>query len=746
MGRYFIELDPDGYNRVDEPGVCIVWPGRTLFEKLVAPEAGAAAVPLHNFACMDGSEWLLARPRQFSPAWHLDARLSEHVLTNSLWTWGAGVTVDEFEMTRLPSSSSNPDNLFLGIVTPPSLTALDAINYTALGVQAGVDLSAFKTIGFTNSTPVGVTLSPEPHDWSPFLQVGHFPEPHDVVVMGWGKMALVMTRDVVALVRTPNHDGVTWELLGKWSRAGRSTDYRNNWWLQFSKAGIFQALDPHLVTQAVCVVPVGDKEIHLFFGTGDPAVVVLPQSVVDTDLRFGHGPWWLAAKPNQKVLIQTQILGYEQGSTAAINNPCRILFDLGSYKPTLAPEFWPLVVLHGSPGSVTAAIDGSGLFTATSSETDEALQFQILDGAGAPWVSDGTKSKGGFKIEIIPSTAPGVDGAYTCPQFGILEQRFPIKLVPRENDPLTLDDGQFKFISAYASLHDPKAKKIEVALTETGLAAYRASNLSRRGNYPIHVSEDTSTPADGVPDTVRIRGWVKEHELTVLALKADTVATQILGTGIRAEGLMGRMDDPFLYLPQICNPLTPGVTLHGFAVETSLAQSGFDVTDPDVVYLHTDTAPLDIQAIPGTWAITPGTFGVRNSNESGGPKWGETRLAYAERIAKRLRGWVLYERLDGKIMYHPDLFWDIQAGYEYFKSWVIYRNRADALAASASAYQRQAVAGVLSIEEPTANFLQVNVAHPDDIQMATKYISKERRAVEDPDDVIISVESGAPAI
>lgn len=659
--RSWVQLDPPGYHYTEEPGFHWHIYGDQVLGQL-SPKDGAAPAWDYKLWNPPGSEWLLPRPRQFRRDWHLDAQLAQHVIPFTSWTFMPGANQKEWEFTRRPDGTTYPANNWITVPRVPETGSLGGINFTNLAAAAQVTFSATpQVVCFTNSTPVGASLL-DLHDYAPYFQTTIYPEPDTLRIFGWGNLCLLIYRTVVYLLKTPAHDGQTWLLLGKWnigpSAKGLHAPNTQGGMMSYSP----MTMDSH----AVAVVPVGSNVVCLCFGgsgagSGGTVSVKLEGVASEGNFWAPGGPWWVAAVPKTKLHFQCQVIGYEEVNTLSVGNPAQpIMFDTGeTYKPTINPyfNFQPLIHTQAAESPV---ITGAGTMEIgySSASSGESMTVRLAQEDGTAWSSDGSNHSGGLGLAIFPSTPGGLLGGYLTPQLQYLQKRFPVKLTARDVNSTTFDDTQFMGWDADASLRDPLGKRVTIDFFDN--AAALLADYETRSQFPVHILRDAN--GDGTPDTVEVAAWVTNPELTVHKMEGPGLAAPIQVYRLTAHALLSRADQPYLYLPQMVDPVNIGQVEHGFAVAETLRQCGFDVADSDVAQISADPSTgMDIARLPGQPHPDRGAVAFQVA-DPWAPNWDDTKLEYMQRIAKKWRGWLLYESLGQTIYYTRDLVQDRLAG------------------------------------------------------------------------------------
>lgn len=757
MGRLYLKLDPDGYSRLDEPGWDHTYNASELATYFRPDLVKPGQIP-SKFFSPAGSEWLLPAPRQFHPDWYKDERLDQHVLRKEHWTFAPGVTTTEWEPTRTPSSS-HPKNQWLSIWTG-EFSPLTSTNFVELGLQMGFDLSDVAIFAMASNTPHGGKLGDADHH--PYIKYVQYPSPGERLVFGWSNVAVLFERDAIVIARSPDNDGVNWEVLSFLSLAPDS-----NGWMQGIQGAETsrhpvapqrgESLDERFQagTRVVGFVPVGYDHLYCYFSNGGVAAIKVrdgfSQDVLSGHLEspnprmFPAGPWWLAASPNQRHALQVQVMGYEIASTADVAGSIfaqpgqeLTMFDLGgNYKPTEQPVtsvFGKLDVKDADDVTETSSGGGSGLTQLETTSTNQVLSYAVRDEANNVWNSNGSHSRGHVYVYLqpghtgAPADFPEESPGYLAPQVRKIQLRFPEKRSPRPHQTLLLNDKQFSSVRVETALHEPNGKRFSALLFDAGAGLLEGAGLHERNGYPCHLMEDTN--GDGVPVFIRAKGWVVDPDTDELFTGQDVDESTTVYQ-LRGKGLLCRADERWTYIPELIDPDGKGYVEHNVAIREALAKSKFDVTDSAAVYLQPDPyAGTDIAKLPGTadqMASVPG----QDVNDPWAPDWDETRLNYCERIATEWRGWRIFEELGGRVVYCMDLMIATRIGLPYYVSATLYRTSAAAAAAGYPGQYYQTPQRV--VIEPEGNVVRVTGTDPKQKQ-TPQVIDKDRASIDDVND------------
>lgn len=680
MGKYSVVLDPAGYYYVEEPGAHFAWTGAELASKF-KPDPQGTSVHEHRFYVPPGSRYLMCRPRQANPEWYADARLNLHVQREAAWVWAEGVKRREFEgFTRKPDGTSYPKNQWINAVVPASFTSLSAAHdYAALGSAVGITFPAgFGTIALCEQVPVGDRRMFA--GYTPYLQWTSFPSPDDLLVFGWSDVACVLHRDTLHLARTPLGSLGAWELMGKWGVGELKRNLHN------AGANMFQAMDVRAQVRSLMALWVKES---LFLVLSEGATFSRPLYNDPVDNQPQPGPWWIGARPGQKLQCQVQVVGYEDAATDVMNltNVNTFFFDLGTgYKPTLAPGLGVQWVLHTTEGET-----GTGEITETvtadgteqlSDDTGEQVTYQLRGRESGgnclyqSWLSDGTAYRGTVHLELFPNNPGGVNAGYFSPHIAGVDLRFLVKLTARTGVPTTLGPTSFKGFRAETSLYEPAGKRVLVDIWASGVDDLDNAGFFSRENYPLHILEDTDN--DGTAETLRIAAWVETPDLQELT-ESTAYTDPIRYYRLEARGMLSRGQQRWLYLPQLVDDAGAGTIEQAFAVKEAIRSFGVDTDDTAKYLPATDVwAGTERGRLPGTWQSADGQAPDIQSDCPWGPDWDEQKLEYAARIAREWAGWVLYEELGGRVRYHPDLMLELIMGYPYWRSGTLYATKSAA--------------------------------------------------------------------
>lgn len=720
MGRIYAVLDPDGYYRVDEPGFHWSWSGRKILEGYSQHEYHKRfAATFHN---PPDSDWILPTPRQWQPDWYRSSDFANSVMGLARWGFASGLSATTFEPSKVGGETGYSNNVWISVPYIPSgTTSLDATSYANLGTAAGVSLSGFLTAASASTTPLGGQLEELFH---PYWQIKHFPEPHNKVVLGWGRFAFLLTGSQYFMLETPDGGRQAWRLIASGTIGGSeaSTALKAR-----SASGSLVGTTPfYAVDTGLLVLPVGPDTVYLHFTVNGKAEAPIPVKL-ETPLRDLTASWWIGAAPGQHLAYQCQVVTYpnsvELPGLPIAGGP--YLWDLGGdYLPTLTPSLGVYNIINTLFASdVVVANDGT-TYTSSSAYSNQSIQVQFLDESGFTWVSDGTHTKGTVRVSILPGNhAP--NGRYNTPQLRRVEMRFAPKLTPRANSSLTLDDTQYSSWMCETAYRDTLGKQGELRFPTIEDALMTTALLDHRGSYPIHFIEDLD--GDGVlepTDPIRAAGWVTSPDVSVVSAEdtpkpgGGTRALPIQQWAIKFGPLLKRADTRWIYLPQMVDPDHAYVE-HGAAIAEGLFQKGFDITDPDRVFVYPDPlAGSNVSRLPGGPNEQTGEGGVE-AEPPYRPKSGQKALAWMETIRDEWSGWALYERLDGQVNYHPDLILELlydaanvglgaASARKYFRSASVYLSQSAATTASVPGQYVLALAFDRSFQEPTANLVRVN--------------------------------------
>lgn len=697
MPQDYVILDPPGYFYVSEPGLMWFITGDTLLQRYAAAPAGQTWISPLALYNPPQSEWLLPRPLQFDADWVRNVDIEDYVIPKDKWTFAAGLNPIEFEWgTKKPDGSSNPGNKGIGIPKVPAGTvSLDTRNYLQLtGAVSGNLPTDFVTIALAGQTTQGLPLSEA--DYSPHFAWGAYPAPDDTLIFGFSNIAFILNRNSYAVVINPENDGQTWKLLDWAQIEGHplsvNTAPTN---LRSSQGSLMLAGMGGLEFRALSALPVGPDELHIVPTQGGVRTVALRKSAnpLTTARLFPAGPWWVAARPGQKVAFQCQLVGYTVfGAVPAGGRTPDI--DLGeNYKPTMTPVYTAQVRFAGvnNPDIAVQDPDPQGFVFLKEQKTNQQIVYGLAKPNGSAFVANGTSSQMGVHLFLNPGVPtagpPGL--ALLAPQFRRLDVRIPPKLQPRVNVPLVLEPRDFASWEVETSFHNPNAKRLNVDLYERGVQTISASNHGFRGGYPVEVWRDLND--DGTPDLRVAAGWLESPDMEEIAAETPDRPNSLLLWRLAARGLLSRGDDEngqWEYLPVPVNPqsVPPGTMEHTWLVRECLLLTAFDVTDPSRVVIYSDPySGTDAAQVPGKWGLESGVVGVKNTDDYA-PKWEEGKIPYAQRIASEISGWVIAEEGNGAIFYRPDRALELQAlsiagpfgGGGMTISCTIYRSHAEA--------------------------------------------------------------------
>lgn len=671
MGRYWVELDPDGFYYAAEPGAHFEWSAVKLLESIrtnFADNNSSVAVAPDNFYTLPNHPWVMCRPRQTDPQWYKDSRLDNHVLRDGdEWTWSPDVTVREWEPTALPGETGYPKNKWQTVQIPESAESLFDPDWSVIQEAAGFALpSDMVVVGLAGHTPAGGDF----RHCTPYIQVHSQPGPNDVAVFGFGQYLLIFASGGVTLLKSESPGGTVVRKLGAWSYE--------------APGGQTSPLAAHVFQQyvrSVMVIETPPAHLGVVFGGGNPAQVVQAYPFSNDEIVpviVNENAWWVAGAAKSRLQFQVQVTGYEDATTEGYEAGFFSGdFDLGhTYKPLIEPSLDVKSALHAVAPSDISTSTTTNQYEADSSFSLEQIGVYLRDENHFPWSSDGTHYTGRWRLVLSASTA-----GYLSPYLRDIQLKFPVNLTPRLNSPLLLDDTQFSQFFGSTNYFDPDGKRITIDLWDTGMAILRDAGFDTRENYPVIVWEDTT--GNDVPDTVRLAGWVHLPDIQEILVETED-REQLRFYRLNAKGMLSRMRSGWLILPQMVDPAGGGYVEHTYAVGEALLAAGIDITDPNQYAVATDTwAGTARSRLPGTIANRPYTMQL-DSDNPWAPRYDESKLDYALRIAKAFAGWVFYEQLDGTILYHPNLFFELSlGGISYYRSLQLYYNAAAAAAAGA---------------------------------------------------------------
>ncbi len=675
MGRMALLLDPPGYFRCQEPGFHATICGDKLYEHWVPNKDGSGKLNDVRIYNPPGSEWILPLPLQLRGDWYKDVTLGDYVLRQADWSWASGITPVEFEWgTKKADGTGFSDNKGFAIPkVPDPVTSLDNVSYSAMWTAAGLGSSpaGFATIGSCQQAPNGELLSEAPY--TPHLEWGVFPAPDESLVFGFGPFALILSGSRVFLLKH-GADKTTWTLLGKADAAATRTATLQPFNVAGTSPGLLTAFNPRLAFRKLTVIPVGGDTFYLHFGEGDPIPIKVPGgTTLSTEemggalgpqggQMFDFGAWWLGAAPGQKVYLQPQVVGYDFGTIPTLIDLPYLVDLTPEYRPTIAPfqglYYWTNA---REAGDITIGVDGDGFATVTNTWSNEEISWGLTDEVGDVWESDGTHHQAGLYVQLKADNPSGDGAAYLAPQIRAYQLRFPVLLAARESDMLLLLDTHYREVTAESVLGEADGKRIVADLWDRGVELLSASGHDRRDSYPVHWSEDADN--DGIYETVRAAGWLLDPTLEEHAIRSRDAEPPIRFYRLEIGGVLEQANEGWFYVPQLTDPESAGQVEHTFAIRETMTQSGVNTLSSARIYIQPDPyAGTALAQLPGTLGQVTGTPGQRFSSKTFGPQLGEEKRAYCARIARDFRAWHFYERLDGQINYHVDLFQCLYTG------------------------------------------------------------------------------------
>ncbi len=726
MPQWTVVLDPDGYFYASEPGIMLQFTGAELWKKQAKatgalPLAAQGSDKLYN---PPGSEWLMMRPHQLSEE-YFDPAVAGHEFATyrqSETTFNTDISTIEFDMALKPGELPNVNSDWWQTIsrTPDTIADMDGLNYSALATAAGVNLpSGFKSVLFVDETPAAAGTPQSLADalYTPTLRWLSQPWPDTSFVFGFADIAFLVTGDVCYVLRTPQNDKQSWEMLGQVKAGQAPSPGQPHSQRRSGQDSMMQAPLVYGIPQMLVVYPVGYDTFYVHFGSSQPFWFKARKPIDTNPLRYTTvmaGTFWLGLAPKARFSYQLQCTAYDAfGAELAIppSDTLEYLFDLGeNYKPTEDPilalsTFYQWRLGHPDPLPTDETGTGSGPFVRTvfGSSSEEEVGFEFTDESAATWDSDGTHSQAYFKLSMKPgSYGGGLDPGFLTPYVRGLQLRFPPHLEPRVNSPLTLTDMQVHSWSAETGLQDAEGKRIEIIIKPeaVGLLLDDPGNFDYRDGFPVHIVES------GI---VRVAGWVDAMDLEELWAEDEiTRAIALRGYKLTAKGLLSRADVGWLYLPQLVNPDGLGYIEHTWIVAEVLNGCGFDTTDTDVYLADTDPYASEALAqLPGTWGATTGTTG-QDDEGAHNPDYANTKLEYLQWLTVEFRGWRLYEELNGRLRYAPDpVYLYGVGGNEYASAAVLYRTSAEA-ASNGLPGQYMLAQPTRTILKPTGNHLRIS--------------------------------------
>lgn len=696
MGRYWVELDADGFSYTSEPGAHFEWGAVKLLESIreqFKKANATAATPADNFYSLPGHPWLMCKPRQTNPYWYKDSRLDNHVLRDGgEWAWSPDVTVKEWQPTKKAGETGYPKNKWQSVHIPTGAESLTAPAWDAIGLAAGLTLPEnMVVVGVASNAPAGADFL----HLTPYIQLNSQPGPDDVAVFGFGQYALIFSGERVTLVKTDYESETDVKRLGQWSCSGPAAPSPRG-----SASLTGQPLRQWV--NSVLVIETPPAHLGLVFGSGD-AVVVEAYQIEAGEIApviVNAQSWWVAGNEGTTLQFQVQVTGYEDADSAVFHTGAFSPdFDLGvSYLPNVEPALDVMSALHYvDAGDVDTTLTTNS-YEAESLYSLEQVIVNLQDADGAAWSSDGTNHAGRWRIQLGASTA-----GYLSPYIRDIALKFGVLLSPRANNPLLLTDQQFKTFSVDTSLYDPDGKRLTVDLWDTGLQLLTNAGFDTRERYPILIWEDTN--GNDVPDTIRAAGWVTTPDIEEHRVNDGARDTRRFYR-LSAKGLLSRGNSDWLIVPQMVDPSGGGYVEHTYAVHEAVLSMGIDTADPLQWGVATDSmAGTARSRLPGTWNNKPYTLQLDPENIYA-PKFDEQKLEYAARIATRWAGWLIYETTAGRVMYHPNLSFELTMGLKYYLSVLLYWSEAEAVLASAPR-QKYLIGPTQTVRPVEANSIRI---------------------------------------
>lgn len=703
MPQQFLELDCEGYVWNSEPGFPLRLSGPTLAKKFAFDPARGSFFG-RQFALY--GEWFMPRPLQTNPEWYSDSRMEDYLLNLDLWTFTAGVGLAEHPWYSKRSDGTGYawDKGF-AVVVGDSPTSLDSTDYGEMveAAHLGSGSLGLVTIATATLSPTSIDITGN-NVFSPSLQVLLYPQPDDLLVFGWHRMAFLLYRDLLHVLKDTSETGdrSAWDL--KRTVPLNRTHY--NWWDIRRDWPLSTPADARAKVRQIIAVPAGADTLWLHLG-GEPIPIRLRDTRdealdAESESMFGEGNWWIGAAGGQKFNIQPQIVGYESVTTdAAVPGTKPVVFDLGAtYAPTQDPVLNAGVVMHPETGSITRTDDPDGTVL-LEADGGEEIEYQLRKPDNTGWESDGTNTQGGIYIRLKPA-----DHKYSAPGIQFISLRFPPLQAPRTVSTLLLDSNQFKGWELESSLLEPTGKRGILEVWDLAGTLLSALGFDKRRWYPFRIFDREGTGEEAV-DTVRVRGWVLSPGRLEQFAAADDEGKSFFS--LQARGILIRADTQFKHLPHLVDPSSSDGVDSIFAIKEALRLKGLDADDAAQLLVYEPATPeeIDVTRLPRTTTNGEPIPGLEAEGHWF-PDWDETAIQYAQRVAEDWKGWRIYELLSGVVYLTPIAEIDLQypAAFAYLVSARLYRTHASAAAAGAP---NQVYEPLASYEgnPPTANVIQV---------------------------------------
>lgn len=686
-GEIRIVLDPGGYSWSAEPGLDFAIRGDQIAGRMGKDRNGNPVpfMPASDYFWRPPeSQWLLPRLRQWDPEWYANADNPAQYLGASNWVWAPGFTVGgTLQVTEAhpylkAGGPSLPGDSILDFLVPavPGAEPMP-VNWSAFWAAAGLaPLAGFQCIARTTKSLAGYQ--------SPFCGIVQRPAPDDPFVMGWGDLALFISAAWAVLLRSPNNDAQTWEQLAAFQRdqqtgGAKMVPHGPQDFHATPRAGDIRIVDGSFVA-----VPVGFDDLCLGIGRASLQLVRLrdstragPAATLGTQVK--PGPWWMAALPGAAYSVRPEVVRYFTAEHAVLDDtvtPTAQWWDWqDEYAPTVAPQLWDHHVLYSTAAATVTALSGYGYEIAGAGYGDK-IEVRLLDRLNHAFVADGTHTSGAIRLKLTPGNNPDFGAlcptACVAPQVRLIQLRFPPKLQARATNTQILTgegaSGKFTHLQLEGALRDPLGKRVEVLLTDPGLQFMEGIGFLGRSDYPVHVEEQT---APGLW-TVRARAWAETSEYHEESLTGPS------GNSMRAyrmtfRGLLQKVQTAGrVFTSALVDPVNAGNMFHDTLAVRILTMGGFAPGDP-LVAVTADPVGALIRTLPGSGPQDPGSAGVA-TDSSWAPGTGEGNVDYVHRLGRDWRGWLLYEQIDGTMVYGPDPIDAALAGVPPFPFATLYPN------------------------------------------------------------------------
>ncbi len=733
-GDLYIALEPTGYYYPSEEGASFSISGHEFVSKGLKRYQD-------NFFIAPNSPWIGPRPKQFRDRWTADPDRVNHLQLHDQWNFNIAVAHrKEYLDQRLIGVSPDPQREWIYVRTPEADEITDAddsypvkLNGTNNEALAFVMEKQGK-VKIPHLYVVAATKDVIPGRKAPFIRSSITPQPHDTVVFGTGKLAYVLTRGNLHTLLL-NYVTNQWDYLGSFAVGDNQGSFTvetgighhgdwgpSDWnvtlnWTDTKEISFTEFGSAKIGVDEIWVGSVGwGKLFKVDANTKKNGRKTSNSYRSEAVLGRNTGKWWVAMPADEEIYFQVERLAFDVAQhvsdddmfvpydlAAPRANP--LMFNFGSgYKPTPEPQHFCDCVVHGHPNEevfLEYAVGGTSIGGSWSNAEGEGeeVHYRLLDDKYLPWAANGRQYAGLVHLKLSPAT----DGE-SAPQVRSVNYQWGSVLTPRTR---YLDDASFLMVGATdvlkpdqwsefrisTSMLDPASKQFECIYQEsmynlvwTGTRFMsRMEPYEKRTGFPVEIWREK---ADGSMLTVGA-AWVtkieKQNPMILATTPNGTTAMQAAGNvapvsrwRILGRGLAWRMRQPWAFTAAVDNfSTTDGRITHVGAVRQACYQTGFRNNSSTLRFTEEVNNYL-----PGDVRSQSGTAGSRERKSAFHPDWNQLKLDYVLMIALGWSGWNFYERINGLLIYEPDVLQQIHQ-LSNFPDLIttFYSDREDAIAA-----------------------------------------------------------------